>query len=492
MKQMHLGVFEVAGPQVGGTLSWPHPRSESLRFHDLEHWIGIARLLDRAGFDFLFFADGYGFPTINGDLPDLAVKGGINFPAIDPALIIPTLAHLTERLGFVVTSTTGLDHPVQSARRFATLDHLTNGRIGWNIVTGASADTVAKLFGHTEMMAHDARYDQADEYIDLSLTLWEGSWEDDAVVADRDARVFAEPDKVHRIEFEGEHFRSSGYFTVDPSPQRTPVLFQAGTSERGRAYAARNAECVFVQGTTVAQTAANVADIRAKAAGHGRDPDALTIMVGVTVTVAETHDRAVALRKEFDDLQSDEVVSVLYAGNTGIDLLALDPDRSLEQLFEGTGDGRVGQMGQSNIDRFLPKDGSAAPTVREILDQLRGRGTRGFRVVGSASEVADQLEALMDDTGLDGFLLEPVFEPSDLEDFARLVVPILRERGRMPAAPATGSLREQVTGSSSPHLAADHPGTRFRVTRTSEPTASSSDPELTPELTPEPTPELTA
>lgn len=462
MKQMHLGVFEVAGPQVGGTLSWPHPRSDSLRFHELEHWIHIAQVLDRAGFDFLFFADGYGFPSIDGDLPDLAVRGGINFPALDPALIIPTLAHLTERLGFVVTSSTGLDHPVQTARRFATLDHLTGGRIGWNIVTGASQNTVAELFGHSEMTGHDARYDQADEYVDLALTLWEGCWEDDALIGDKAGGVFADPAKLHRISYEGTHFRSSGYFTVDPSPQRTPVLFQAGTSARGRAYAARNAECVFVQGTTVEQTRANVADIRARAAENGRDPQGIRVMVGVTVTVAATHEAAVALRREFDELQTDEVVAVLYAGNTGIDLLSLDPTLPLSQLQDGAGP--AGQMGQSNIDRFLGTDGRPAPTVREILDQLKGRGTRGFQVVGSATEVADQLEQLMDDTDLDGFLLEPIFDPADLEDFATLVVPELRRRGRMPAAPGTGTLREQLTGTDDPHLAGAHPGARFRVT----------------------------
>ncbi|NRD27519.1 NtaA/DmoA family FMN-dependent monooxygenase [Frigoribacterium sp. VKM Ac-2836] len=464
MKQIRLGVFEVAGPQVGGTLSWSHPRSDSLGYHGLDLWIGMAKLLDRAGFDFLFFADGFGYPSIDGDLPETAARGGINFPGMDPALLIPTLARETERLGFVVTSSTGLDHPVQSARRFATLDHLTGGRIGWNIVTGASQNTVAEVFGHDEMRGHDARYDQADEYVDLAMTLWEGCWEDGAFRGDAEAGVLADRDRIHRVEFAGEHFRSSGYFTVAPSPQRTPVLFQAGTSDRGRAYAARNAECVFVQGTTVPKTAANVADIRAKAAAHGRDPESVKIMVGLTVTVAPTHDEAVALRKEFDDLQTDEVVAVLYAGNTGIDLLSLDPSRDLTQLQDDGGP--AGQMGQSNIDRFLPKDGSPAPTVREILDDLRGKGTRGLQVVGDPVEVADELERLVDETDLDGFLLEPIFGTADLADFAELVVPELRRRGRMPAEPATGTLREQMLGRPGPHLSADHPGARFAVVPT--------------------------
>ncbi|MFD1720034.1 NtaA/DmoA family FMN-dependent monooxygenase [Amnibacterium endophyticum] len=465
MKRMRLGVFEVAGPQVGGTLSWPHPRSASIRYREPGYWIDVARLLDEAGFDFLFFADGYGYPTVRGELHPLSPAGGINFPGIDPAYLIPVLAHATKRLGFVVTSSTGLDHPLQTARKFATLDHLTGGRVGWNIVTGASQDVIARLFGHDAMRRHDDRYDQADEYLELALRYWQTGWDDDAVLEDRDAQVYADPEKVHPVEFEGDHFRSSGWFAVVPSPQRTPVLFQAGTSARGREYAAGNAECVFVQGTTVAATAANVADIRARAAEQGRDPESLRIMVGVSVTVGETREAALAQRTEFDALQTDEVVNVLYSGNTGIDLLSLDPNRSLEQLADDPsagsgGTGKAGQMGQSNIDRFLPKDGSPAPTVRQILDQLKGRGTRGFQVTGSVTEVANELESLMDETGLDGFLLEPIFAPTDLEDFARLVVPELRRRGRLPEEPSTGTLREQLTGAG-PHLPADHFGARL-------------------------------
>lgn len=462
MKQMHLGVFEVAGTQVGGTRSWSHPRSDSVRYHELDLWIGMAKILDQAGFDFLFFADGFGYPTIDGDLPEMAARGGINFPGMDPSLLIPTLARETTRLGFVVTSATGLDHPLQTARRFATLDHLTGGRIGWNIVTGGSANAVAALFGHTEMVKHDDRYDQADEYVDLAMTLWEGSWEDDGFRADKDAEILADRSKIHRISFEGQHFRSNGYFTVAPSPQRTPTLFQAGTSQRGRAYAARNAEAVFVQYTTGPQTKANVADIRARAAEHGRDPDSIVTMVGLSVTVAPTSEEAHALRAEFDAMQTDEVVAVLYAGNTGIDLLSLDPDRDLTQLRDDGG--QIGQIAQSNIDRFLPTDGTAPPTVREILNDLKGKGTRGLQLVGDPIEVANALERIMDETGLDGFLLEPLFGTADCVDFAELVVPELRRRGRMPLEPATGTLREQVLGRPGAHLSADHPGRTFVVT----------------------------
>ncbi|MDX2377689.1 NtaA/DmoA family FMN-dependent monooxygenase [Microbacterium sp. LRZ72] len=439
-KTLHFGVFEVMGPQVGGTFSWAHPRSESLGYLDPQHWIGMAKTLEEAGFDFLFFAGGYGYPLIDGDLPRVAAEKGINFPALDPDYLIPVLAQHTERLGFVVTQTTGLDHPVQLARRFSTLDHLTGGRIGWNIVTGASQNAVADVFGHDQMVPHDTRYAMAAEYVELASRFWETGWDDDAYVGDRDSGVLARRDGIRPVVYDGEHYRSRGYFGSPPSPQRTPVLFQAGTSPAGRAFAAAHAECVFVQATTPARTAAAVADIRRLAAEAGRDPQVIRLMVGLTVFVGETAEQAREYEAQFDAMQTDEIVASLYAGNTGIDLLALDPDQTLQQVMDAGGP--VGQMGTSNIERFLGED---APTVREILDQLRGRGTRGFRIVGDPVQVADQIEQLIAETDLDGFLIEPVFPPHDLEDFGRLVMPLLRERGRLRDGEPGNTLRARLS-----------------------------------------------
>lgn len=443
-KTLHFGVFEVMGPQVGGTYSWAHPRSEGRGYLDPKHWIRMVRILEDTGFDFLFFAGGYGYPMIDGDLPRVAVEKGINFPALDPDYLIPILAQHTERLGFVVTQSTGLDHPAQLARRFSTLDHLTGGRIGWNIVTGASQNAVADVFGHASMVPHDTRYEMAGEYVELASRLWETGWDDDAYDGGAEAGVLARRDGVHRVVFDGAHYRARGYFGAPPSPQRTPVLFQAGTSPAGRAFAAANAECVFVQATTPSHTASAVADIRRLAAEAGRDPRALTLMVGLTVFVGETEAEALRYEAEFDAMQTDEIVASLYAGNTGIDLLSLDPGRTLHQILDAGGP--IGQMGTSNIERFLgDADGAGAPTVREILDQLRGRGTRGFRIVGGPTQVADQIEALIAATDLDGFLIEPVFPPHDLEDFGRLVMPILRERGRLREGEAGNTLRARLS-----------------------------------------------
>ncbi|MCU1446729.1 NtaA/DmoA family FMN-dependent monooxygenase [Cryobacterium sp.] len=439
-KVLHFGVFEVMGPQVGGTFSWTHPRSESIDYMNVDHWIRVVKILEESGFDFLFFAGGYGYPIIDGDLPEVAVTRGINFSGLDPDYLIPVLARHTEKLGFVVTQSTGLDHPVQLARRFSTLDHLTQGRIGWNIVTGASQNAVAEVFGHDQMVPHDTRYEMAGEYVELAARFWETAWDDDALVADRATGVFARREGIHRVEYDGKHYQTRGYYGAPPSPQRTPVLFQAGTSPTGRAFAALNAECVFVQATTPSRTKAAVADLRRLGIEAGRAPDTLKTMAGLTVFVGETEERARELEAEFDALQTDEIVASLYAGNTGIDLLALDPDRTLRQVLDAGGP--VGQMGTSNIERFLGDD---APTVREILEQLRGRGTRGFRIVGDPTQIADQIEQLVAETDLDGFLIEPVFQPNDLEDFGRLVMPILRERGRLRDGEAGNTLRARLT-----------------------------------------------
>ncbi|MDQ1129129.1 NtaA/DmoA family FMN-dependent monooxygenase [Microbacterium sp. SORGH_AS_0888] len=439
---LRFGVFEVYAPQVGGTYSWAHPECDAVDYLDPERWVRMARIMDRTGYDFLFFADGFGYPMQDGDISRACLTAAINFSGLDPSTVIPVLARETERLGFVVTATTGMDHPLPLARRFATLDHLTAGRIGWNVVTGASQNAVAELFGHDGMRAHDDRYAMANEYVELARTYWEQVWDDDALVADAERGVYIEPDRIHRVDYRGDHYRSRGYFGAPPSPQRTPVIFQAGTSAQGKALAAAHAEAVFIQGTTPELTARNVADIRRLAAEAGRDPSSIRIMAGLTAIVGETAAEAERLWGEFWAMQSDEVVAALYAGNTGIDLLQLDPDGTLEQVL---GTGVVGQMGTSNIERFLGTPDRPAPTVREILEELRGRGTRGFRLVGDPDAVAEGVADLAERTGLDGFLLEPVFGTRDVAAFGELVLPRLRERGLVPE-PAGPTLRERMSG----------------------------------------------
>lgn len=443
-KKLHFGVFELFGPQIAGTLSWPHPLSEQGNFNDPERWIRLATIMDAAGFDFLFFADSYGYPLLGEDIAPSSITHGINFPRYDPGTIIPVLAQHTERLGFVLTATTGLDHPVQLARKFSTLDLVTDGRIGWNIVTGSSQNAVAKLMGHQEMIPHDVRYEIAEEYLELATMYWEQGWDDDALRVDKSTELFAQPDGVHRLIYEGKHYRTDGYYASPPTPQRTPALFQAGTSPQGRDFAAQHAENVFVAATSIKHTASNVADIRARSKAYGRDPQAIKMMANVTVFTAETHSEAKRLENEFDELQTDEFVAALYAGNTGINLLQLEPDQTLHQVL-GQPNGPIGQMGTTNIERYLGNAEESALTVREIVQDLKGRGTRGFRVVGDGQQVADQLERIADQTDVDGFLIEPVFDPRDMEAFGEFVMPQLAERGRLPRVKVGETLRERLS-----------------------------------------------
>ena len=351
-----------------------------------------------------------------------------------------------------------------NARRFSTLDHFTRGRIGWNIVTGSSQVAAAALFG-IPVTPHDERYDMADDYLDLSLALWEGVWDDDAVRADKAAGVYIDPAGVHRIHHAGPYYRADGIHMVEPSPQRTPVLFQAGSSGRGREFAARNAECVFLQGTTRAALAAAVQDIRARAVGYGRDPASIKFLVGMTFLTAPTSAEAQAKADEMHAMSSAEGAAAVYAGNTGINLLALDPDRPLSQIEAS------GEQGQSNIDRFRGDAGSA-PLVRDILEEIRLRGLRGGLIVGDPTEVADEIQSFVEETGVDGFLIEPHLTPGTYDDFIGLVLPVLRERGLARTEYSGATLRESLFGPGHAHLPADHPGAVHRAARQALPDAA--------------------
>ena len=431
-----LGVFEMMNPS-NGMPTWTDPRGRGDDWDRLQYWVDLARTLDVAGFDFLFFADTYGYATLDGRMPREVAAHGIQFPALDPMLAIPALALQTRDLGFVVTSPTTVERPYATARRFATLDRFTNGRIGWNVVTGSSQATTDELFGVTERLGHDERYDAADAFLDTCLRYWEHSWDEGAEVRDRDRKVYADPGMLHRVEVDGRFQRSRGVFAVPPTPQRTPVLFQAGTSDRGRAYAARNAEAVFIQGQSIPTAAAHVADIRAQAERQGRAAHDVKVVTGMTVTVAPTEAEAHAKRAEYEALLGLDDAAVMFAGITGIDLTGVDPDTRLTEL-------RTDQ-GQTLVDRYAKDDPDVR--VRGVLDRFRTRAIRGFQVTGSPERVVDEIEAIVDGAGIDGLMLEPTFGgPGAYRDFIDLVLPILTERGRAGLPPGP-TLRHRFSGS---------------------------------------------
>ena len=267
---MHLTGFMLFTPAPHTQLSWVYP-PEKIRhqWHETEYWEEIARTLEEGLFDAFFFADGWG-----GGGED-SIRWAIQFPTHDPLLLLSRLSAVTDRLGLASTLSTTFYPPYMLARKLATLDHITKGRVGWNVVTSIH-DGEARNFGMT-LPPHDERYDRADEYMELVDQLW-SSWDPDAVVMDMDTPLFADPEKVHRIDFEGRWYSSTGPLNVLPSPQRRPVIFQAGASDRGRDFAARWADCVFAFGGSPARTREFRADLEARMERHGRDPSDLQVI----------------------------------------------------------------------------------------------------------------------------------------------------------------------------------------------------------------------
>jgi len=356
------------------------------------------------------------------------------------------MAEVTDDLGFAVTKSTSYNHPYQLAREFSTLDHLTDGRVAFNVVTSYLESAAANL-GYDDRLDHDERYDRADEFMDVLYALWEDSWEDDAVVQDKEAATFSDPEKVHGIDHEGEHFDVPGPHSAEPSPQRTPVLYQAGSSDRGREFAAEHAEAVFVSQPSEDAVVDYMADLRERAAAHGRDPDDLAFFPGIVPIVGETEEIAAAKHDAYRDAIDTEGVLALMSGFVDMDLSELDPNQELEHIETEAIQGVVNAF-TSNDDRDW--------TVREVAE-FAGLGTTSPVVVGTPEQVADVFEYWFREVGVDGFNVKEVARPDSLRDFVDLVVPELGERGLL-ADPEGETLRESTFGRRG--LPDGHPGSR--------------------------------
>ncbi|WP_263262479.1 LLM class flavin-dependent oxidoreductase [Pseudomonas sp. RIT-PI-S] len=427
---------------------WAHPRDRSSEYHSVEYWTDLARLLERGLFDGLFLADIVGVYDVYQGNVDLTLRESIQLPVNDPLLLVSAMAATTRHLGFGVTANLSYEAPYLFARRMSTLDHLSRGRIGWNIVTGY-LDSAARAMGRAGQVDHDRRYDQADEYLQVLYKLWEGSWADDAVVVDRERRVYARPERVRPVHHKGEFYQVDGYHLSEPSPQRTPVLFQAGASARGSRFAGEHAECVFIMGQDRDSVRKQVAAIRAAAAEAGRDPAQVKIFMGITVVVGATDQEARAKHAEYLSYASPEAGLAHYAASTGIDLSRYGPDEPIRPQQTNA---------IESAAKALTRNGDW--TVRRILEQ-NALGGRYPALVGGPSSVAEQLLAWIDDTGLDGFNLTRTVTPESYEDFIRWVIPELQSRGRYKTAYSEGSLRHKLFAAGD-RLAPSHPGAGYR------------------------------
>ncbi len=429
---------------------WTHPRDRSTEFNTLGYWTDLARTLEKGLFDAIFIADITGVYDVYQQGVDLTLKESVQLPVNDPAIIISAMAAVTQHLGFGVTANLTYEPPYLLARRFSTLDHLTGGRVGWNIVTGY-LESAAKAIGLDNQVPHDRRYDQAEEYLQLMYKLWEGSWEPGSVIKDRQQRIYADPTKVHKIQHAGEFYRSEGYHLCEPSPQRTPLLFQAGTSDKGIAFAGRHAECSFISGGTPDKTREQVNRLRQAAVDAGRQPDDIRLYVGVNVVVAATEAEAKSKHQEYLRYASPEAGLAHYSSTTGIDLARYELDEP------------IGYADTQAIDSVTRRFKESRITRRQLLEQ-HALGGRYPTLVGDPVQIADALESLVDETGIDGFNLARIVTPESYEDFATYVVPELQNRGRYKTHYAEGTIREKLFAAE-PWLPGRHPGAQLRNVR---------------------------
>lgn len=450
-RQIRFNAFDMncVGHQSPGL--WAHPRDRSWQYKDLEYWTELAALLERGKFDGLFIADVLGVYDVYRGSVATALHHSTQVPVNDPIQLVPAMALVTKHLGFGLTASTSFEHPYTFARRLSTLDHLTKGRLGWNIVT-SYLESGARNLGLAGQVDHDRRYDVADEYLEVCYKLWEGSWEDGAVLRDRDKRVFTDPGKVHPIAHRGRYFDVPGIHLCEPSPQRTPVLYQAGASSRGLAFASGNAECLFVATPSKAVLKKSVADIRRGVAAAGRDPRSVLIFNLQTLIVDETDAKAHAKHDEYRQYVNYDGALALGSGWLGIDFSTYARDEPLRHI-------RTNAV-QSSVDAFSSADPNKVWTVRELADWI-GIGGLGPVFVGGPATVADLLEEWVADTDVDGFNLAYAVTPETFEDIVEYLVPELQRRGVYKKDYAEGTLREKLLGEG-PRLPLSHPGAGFR------------------------------
>ncbi|WP_239954578.1 LLM class flavin-dependent oxidoreductase [Pantoea sp. Z09] len=449
-KQIRFNAFEMncVGHQSSGL--WRHPRDRSWQYKDISYWTDLARLLEQGLFDGIFIADVIGYYDVYGGNIDTAVREASQIPVNDPLQLAAPIAMATQHLGIGITISTTYEHPYTFARRLSTADHLTGGRIGWNIVT-SYLDSGARNVGQPVLLEHDARYARAEEYMEVLYKLLEGSWEPDAVVRDRERGLFADPKKVHAIGHHGKFYQVPGVHMSEPSPQRTPLLFQAGSSGAGVRFAARNAESVFVNSHSLPELKTTVSRLRQQVAAQGRDPQGVLVYALITIIVDETDEKAQAKWREYQQYISPEGALALISGWSGQDFSRADPHQPIEKDAAGG----IASL----VNTFAPQQENWSV---QDLAEFGSIGGLGKVFIGSAVTVADALQHWVNETDVDGFNLAYVVAHETFADVIAWLVPELQRRGAYRHAyPAGSTLREKLFGQG-PHLPASHPAHQYR------------------------------
>ncbi len=431
---------------------WRYPYTRQRDFDQLEVWTDLAKLLERGKFDAMFLADVVG---LYGDYRggwETYVKEGLQIPSNDPSVLVSALATVTEHIGLAFTSSIIQAPPFEFARRVSTLDHLTKGRVGWNIVTNFQ-DNAHRNFGIEGLIDHDERYRRGEEYVEVTYKLWEGSWEDDALLRDTNG-FFSDPERIHKINHRGEFFAVEGPHLPSPSPQRTPVLYQAGASAAGRAFAARHAEGVFTMAASREAARTVIDDLRRQAVAAGRRPDDIKVLQGLSFVVGSTEEEAWRRDAEFDEYLSIDGMLAHMSGAMGLDLGFSDHDEPLTELAE-----RVPGV-RSIVEGVIE---SAPEGTRATVGDLARVNARSTRVTGTPEQIADEIEQ-WHDVGVDGFNVMYVVTPGSFEDFIDHVMPVLADRGLAQREYGPGrTLREKLFPDGAAHLPARHPARGHRA-----------------------------
>ncbi|MEU0506570.1 LLM class flavin-dependent oxidoreductase [Nocardia sp. NPDC005998] len=437
-RQLSLNAFIY--PSGHHEAAWRHPQSRPDRIYDVAYYQEIGRTAEAAKLDAVFFADG---PALRTNVEHNAASG------LEPITLLTAIATATTHLGLIATASTTYYEPYNLARLFSTLDHISGGRAGWNIVT-TGTDLAAANFGLDKHPDHPTRYARAREFVDAVVALWD-SWEDDAIVLDQQAGVYADPDKIHPIDFVGEYLSVRGPFNAPRTPQGHPVLVQAGASNDGRAFAGKYAEAIFTAHQRLEDAQAFYADIKAKAGEFGRDADQVKILPGISPFIGDTEAAAKRLEREFNELTVPEYGLKQLEGIAGQRLghLPLDEPVPLE-LFSDAGDVTDNDRSRRQVVAGIVQ--RERPTVRGLLHRLAG--ARGHRVfAGTPEQIADTIEEWFRNGAADGFNVMPPYYPGGLEVFAETVVPILQERGLFRTEYTGTTLRD--------HFGLSRPESRF-------------------------------
>ncbi|KAK4504310.1 hypothetical protein PRZ48_005226 [Zasmidium cellare] len=404
---------------------WRHPSDRSSQFNTLTHWTSLAQLLEKGHFQGLFIADVLGGYDVYGGPKNLepAIRSGAQWPVNEPLSVVPAMAAVTRSLGFGVTVTTSYEQPYHLARRMSTVDHLTGGRVGWNVVTGYLDSAARNLTNGASQPEHDERYAMAEEYMDVVYKLWNLSWRSDAVKLDRKAGVYTDPDLVREINHKGKYYTVPGPHFCQPSPQRTPIIMQAGTSKAGKAFAAKHAEAIFVSQHSPNAVAKSVAEIRQKAVELGRDASDIKVLAKFCPVLGRTQEEAEAKYNDYIQYGSYEGALALFGGWTGVDMAPYGDDEELRYVESNAIRSYI--EGLLASAQYVP---GGKWTKKSLAEHIMVGGL-GATCVGTPEKVADEMERWVREGGVDGFNIAYALMPQTFEDVVELLVPELQKRG---------------------------------------------------------------